>query len=185
MGQVPVYCATCLATQHHSALHHSTVHCTTAQCTAPQRSALHHSTVHCTTSQCTAPQHSALHCTTAQCTALHCMLHCILRRAHPLARCCTLLHAAARCYTTRLPLQVLPTGVDTTLLLTPLLSVVCVCVAHSAIPAQTLQLPDNGWADQLAWTQDGNVLSVSTKQGALHSCAHTTYIRMYPSLSLS
>ena len=36
-------------------------------------------------------------------------------------------------------------------------------------PAQTLQLPDHGQADQLAWTQDGNVLSVSTKQGSLHS----------------
>ena len=38
-----------------------------------------------------------------------------------------------------------------------------------ATPAQTLQLPNGGYADQLAWTQDGNVLSVSTKQGALHS----------------
>ena len=41
----------------------------------------------------------------------------------------------------------------------------------SPIPSQTLTLPDGGYADKLAWTQGGNVLSVSTKQGALHSCA--------------
>ena len=37
------------------------------------------------------------------------------------------------------------------------------------MPDKTIELPSGQQADQLSWTQDGNVLSVSTKQGALYS----------------
>lgn len=46
------------------------------------------------------------------------------------------------------------------------------------MPSQTLQLPQ-GQADKLAWTQGGNVLSVSTKQGALHTCASSSSYELF------
>lgn len=56
-----------------------------------------------------------------------------------------------------------------------MLSLMLCCISWtSPIPSQTLQLPDGGYADKLSWTQGGSVLSVSTKQGALHSYATNT-----------
>lgn len=44
--------------------------------------------------------------------------------------------------------------------------------------AMTINLPENGTADKLEWSQGGNVLSVSTTQGAIHS-----YLMKVPCLS--
>ena len=50
-------------------------------------------------------------------------------------------------------------------------------VDFRAMPDKTITLPAGQTADQLCWTQDGNVLTVSTQQGHVH-----TYLVKVPCL---